>query len=102
MKVNALPLCSTKLLHDSKKPLSTPEDLNHHTLLHDDTPYEGRPDWSSWLKAVGGESVDGQRGMRFNRVSLALAAAVEAQGVVLSLEQMAIDDLDKSPADHPV
>ena len=47
----------------------------------------------SWLQAVGADSVDGTRGLYFNRVSLALAAAVEAQGVVLSLEQLAMDDL---------
>ena len=40
-------------------------------------------------------NVDGSRGLRFNRVSLALAAAVEGQGVVLSLEQLAMDDLQK-------
>lgn len=93
MKVVALPLCSPALLQDNSKPLSTPADLANHTLLHDETPYEGRPDWASWLQAVGVDSVDGTRGLYFNRVSLALAAAVEAQGVVLSLEQLAIDDL---------
>ena len=95
MKVVALPLCSPALLKDSKKPLTRPADLVNHTLLHDETPYEGRPDWSSWLQAVGVDSVDGTRGLSFNRVSLALAAAVEAQGVVLSLEQLAMDDLSK-------
>lgn len=106
MRVVALPLCSPALLQDSSKPLSAPADLANHTLLHDETPYEGRPDWSSWLKAVGVDSVDGTRGLYFNRVSLALAAAVEAQGVVLSLEQLAIDDLNKGrlvvPFSHEV
>jgi LysR family glycine cleavage system transcriptional activator len=106
MNVVALPLCSPALLKNPDKPLKTPEDLIHHTLLHDETPYEGRPMWSHWLKAVHVESVDGTRGMRFNRVSLALAAAVAAQGVVLSLEQLATDDLDKGrlviPFSHSV
>jgi LysR family glycine cleavage system transcriptional activator len=101
MNVDVLPLCSPTLLRDIDKPLKTPEDLIHHTLLHDETPYEGRPTWSHWLKALGVESVDGTRGMRFNRVSLALSAAVEAQGVVLSLEQLAIDDLDKGRLVRP-
>lgn len=93
MKVVVLPLCSPVLLQSNSKPLSTPVDLANHTLLHDETPYEGRPDWSSWLQAVGLDSIDGTRGLYFNRVSLALAAAVEAQGVVLSLEQLAMNDL---------
>jgi LysR family glycine cleavage system transcriptional activator len=95
MNVTALPLCSPVLLNDTDRPLRSPNDLAAHTLLHDETPYEGRPDWASWLSAVGAHGVDGHRGLRFNRVSLALAAAVEAQGVVLSLEQLAADDLQK-------
>ncbi|MFK7856399.1 MAG: transcriptional regulator GcvA [Granulosicoccus sp.] len=106
MSVNALPLCSPALLNDSEKPLSSPQDLIHHTLLHDDTPYEGRPDWLSWLRAVGVDTVDGQRGLHFNRVSLALAAAVQGQGIVLSLEQLASDDLEQGrlaiPFEHKV
>lgn len=106
MTVAALPLCSPALLNNPEKPLAIPDDLVHHTLLHDETPYEGRPDWASWLNVVGASSVDGSRGLRFNRVSLALAAAVDAQGVVLSLEQLASDDLKKGrlivPFDHKV
>ncbi|ASJ71474.1 transcriptional regulator GcvA [Granulosicoccus antarcticus] len=106
MDVTALPMCSPSLLEDSSRPLRCPEDLAGHTLLHDETPYEGRPDWSGWLDAVGVTSVDGTRGLRFNRVSLALAAAVEAQGVVLSLEQLAANDLEKGrlviPFEHRV
>ncbi len=106
MNVTSLPMCSPSLLKDSSRPLNCPEDLSEHALLHDETPYEGRPEWSHWLDAVGAKSVDGTRGLRFNRVSLALAAAVEAQGVVLSLEQLAADDLEKGrlviPFEHRV
>lgn len=106
VSVNALPLCAPALLLDESRPLLTPDDLAHHVLLHDETPYEGRPNWQKWLKSVGAVNVDGFRGMRFNRVSLALAAAVEGQGVVLSLEQLAMNDLDKGrlvvPFEHRV
>gem|GEM_PF-4638672 len=34
---------------------------------------------------MGAHAVDGTRGLRFKRVSLALTAAVEAQGIVLTL-----------------
>ena len=93
MQVTALPMCSPALLQNSQRPLTSPEDLAHHTLLHDDTPYEGRPDWPSWLKAASVTGVNGHRGLHFNRVSLALEAAIEGQGVVLTLEQLAETDL---------
>ncbi|MEE9322625.1 MAG: transcriptional regulator GcvA [Granulosicoccus sp.] len=106
MPVTALPLCSPALFEDKNRPLLEPADLAQHTLLHDETPYEGRPDWSSWLQAVGATQVDGRRGLHFNRVSLALAAAVESQGVVLTLEQLAADDISKgrlvAPFEHRV
>ncbi len=95
MNVYALPLCSPKLLQNASKPLTEPAHLVHHTLLHDETPYEGRPNWSSWLDSVGVDFVDGKRGLYFNRVALALDAAVEAQGVVLTLEQLANNDIRK-------
>ncbi len=95
MPVAAIPLCSPQLLQDESRPLSKPEDLHFHTLLHDDTPYEGRPNWPDWLAAVGVDSVDGTRGLRFNRVSLALAAAIDGQGIALSLEQLAASDIQK-------
>jgi len=93
MPAVALPLCSPALLAQAEHPLRHPRDLAHHTLLHDDTPYEGRPDWDTWLEAAGIEGVDASRGIRFNHVSLALDAAAEGQGVVLSIGQLASSDL---------
>ena len=106
VKVHALPLCSPNLLTDTGLALNVPDDLANHTLLHDETPYEGRPAWQAWLNTVGATGVDGSRGLRFNRASIALAAAVEGQGVVLSLEQLAMDDIEKgrliTPFEHRV
>lgn len=90
--VSAVPLCSPALL-EGEKPLNRIEDLRHHTLLHDDTPYEGRPSWSDWLLAAGVSGIDASHGMSFNSVSLALAAAVDGQGVALTLNALAEDDL---------
>lgn len=91
--VTAVPLCSPRLLADPEHPLRCPDDLRYHTLLHDDTPYEGRPDWKSWLKAAGVDGIDVNRGVHFNRVSLALEAAADGQGVVLSMRPLAAADL---------
>lgn len=93
LSASAVPLCSPSLLEEHGHPLRQPDDLRYHTLLHDDTAYEGRPDWASWLKAAGVEGIDASRGVHFNHVSLALEAAADGQGVVLSMLPLAAADL---------
>jgi LysR family transcriptional regulator, glycine cleavage system transcriptional activator len=92
MSVAALPLCSPRLLA-GEHALRKPADLRHHVLLHDDTDYPERPDWRAWLAAAGVDDIDAARGLRFNQAALALEAAVEGQGVALSLEPLARADL---------
>lgn len=92
--VSAVPLCSPELVEGGEHPLKTPDDLRYHTLLHDETGYSGRPRWSEWLKLAGVEGVDDKRGLHFNQVSLALAGAIDQQGVVLSIEQLAQFDIE--------
>ena len=57
------------------------------------TEYEGRQSWKDWLDAAGASEVDTRGGLHFNHVALALGAAIEGQGVVLSLRPLAEDDL---------
>ena len=90
--VSVVPLCSPCLLNGTY-PLKQPENLRNHTLIHDNTLYEGRPDWASWLKAANVKGVDASHGLRFNHIALALQAAIDGQGVVLSLYPLAADDL---------
>jgi LysR family transcriptional regulator, glycine cleavage system transcriptional activator len=92
MDVSALPLCSPRLFQ-GEHPLREPDDLRHHTLLHDDTDYPERPEWRAWLAAAGVDGIDAARGPRFNQAALALDAAVEGQGVALTLEPLARADL---------
>lgn len=94
LSVEAVPLCSPSLLNDPERPLKTPEDLKFHTLLHDDTDYEGRPEWGKWLKAANIKGIDTKRGLHFNLVSLAIEAAIEAQGVLLSMKPLAKSDIE--------
>lgn len=96
MEVDAITLCSPSLLSNSAAPpLREPADLAHHTLLHDDSPYEGRPTWKFWLESAGLANLSCQHNLYFNSVQLALTAAIEGQGVVLTLEQLAQSDVDK-------
>ena len=96
MEVDAITLCSPSLLEDNElPPLKEPIDLQHHTLLHDESPYEGRPQWKSWLSNVGLEDMTCNKNLYFNSVQLALAAAIEGQGVVLTLDQLSKSDIEK-------
>ena len=90
--VSAIPLCSPELMR-GKHPLETPDDLRFHTLIHDDTRYEGRPDWATWLKAANVSGIDANRGLHFNHGNLAINAAVDGQGVVLSMKALASGDI---------
>jgi len=93
--VKAVPVCSPELLNDPDKPLNKPEDLIHHTLLHDNTPYIGRPQWSKWLKQEGIKGIDHERGLKFNQISLAIESAIDGQGVLLSIEALARKDIEE-------
>jgi LysR family glycine cleavage system transcriptional activator len=92
--VAVTPMCAPSLLKD-RRPLRRPEDLRHHTLLHDDTLdfNDGRSKWEMWLAAAGVEGVDLTRGPHFNHAALALDAAADEVGVVLSYPLLAAADL---------
>jgi LysR family glycine cleavage system transcriptional activator len=92
LDVSAVPLCSPTLM-EGEHALRSPADLAHHTLLHDETEYEGHPTWERWLKSTGVDTFDTRRGFRFNHVALALEAAADGQGVALGLSPLAARDL---------
>lgn len=93
--LSAVPVCSPALTSaEHPHPLREPADLAFHTLLHDDTDYVGHPSWATWLALHGVEGVNANRGLHFNHVSLALDAAVEGQGVLLSIKPLAQYDID--------
>ncbi len=93
MAVSATPLCIPALMNDPDRPLREPNDLRHHTLLHEDQSYTDNTHWSKWLEAVGAADVDDSQGLHFNQITLALEAANAGQGVVMTLEQLAGPDL---------
>ncbi|MFZ5609189.1 MAG: transcriptional regulator GcvA [Pseudomonadota bacterium] len=88
------PVCSPALLM-GKHPLKQPSDLQHHTLLHDET-IKGAdilPSWKAWLASAGVDSVPAHRGLRFNNAVLAIDAAINGQGVALSCGFVVSDDV---------
>ena len=89
------PVCAPALL-SGEHALLTPEDLKHHTLLHEEWAVQGEeawPDWRTWLKAAGVHGVDAARGPRFNEPTLAIQAAVNGDGVGLAGSVLVADDL---------
>lgn len=71
------------------RPLVRPEDLRHHTLLHDDY----RISWAMWCRAAGIEGLDVERGPRFDDSSFTLQAAINGHGVALARGVLVADDI---------
>ncbi|HEU5293189.1 MAG TPA: transcriptional regulator GcvA [Burkholderiaceae bacterium] len=94
MKETVFPVCSPRLLL-SRRPLRTPHDLAHHTLIHDASmPARASfPQWTSWLQAAGVHGVDGQRGLQLDASMLAIQAAIDGQGVALGRSVLVADDV---------
>jgi LysR family glycine cleavage system transcriptional activator len=82
-------------LPSAARPLATPADLAHHTLLHDDSLDNDHtcPTWEMWLRAAGVTGVEVGRGLRFNQSSLVLEAALHGRGVALAKAALAEADL---------
>lgn len=79
------PMCSPELVRDPRRPLNTPADLEHHTLLTVDMPAGEPPtmDWEPWLEVIGLDTVRSANTVRFTQYSEAVAAACAGQGVVI-------------------
>ncbi len=88
MTEDIFPVCSPKLL-EGPRPLNLPDDLRHHTLLHDDM----RINWRMWFLAAGVEGIDSTRGPVFTDSGMVIQAAVEGQGVALGRSALAATDL---------
>jgi len=80
------PVCSPELLE--KKPVSTPEDLARHTLLHEDS----RRWWEVWFEGENVSLPKGARGPMFQS-HLALEAAEAGQGFALADQILAYEAL---------
>lgn len=101
--LDLFPVCAPDLA-TSERPLNTPADLVHHTLLHDDSWVMNRdkvPDWTMWLRTLGVEGVDATRGVRFDNAVLTLQAATLKRGVALASSDLARPDLDSGALIRP-
>ena len=89
-----VPVCSPRLLA-AGRPLTTPDDLRHHLLIHDETISDEDlpPGWQQWLAQAGVRGVDAGRGLRFSNAILAVEAALDGQGVALALSPLVEADV---------
>ena len=93
MKDTNFPVCSPGLLA-GPVPLREPDDLRHHSLLHDYVASFDAPDWSKWLAAAGVTGVRADRGQRYSHSSLVLQAAIDGQGVALGRSTLVALDIE--------
>jgi len=93
MNDEVFPVCAPALL-DGDRPLKTPADLRHHTLLQDvvrDTPDD--PGWGIWLDAAGVSGLETTRGPGFSDSSMVIQTAIAGHGVALARHSLVRDDL---------
>ncbi|WP_240798121.1 transcriptional regulator GcvA [Vibrio sp. H11] len=74
-----IPVCSPALLNTTI-PLTTPNQLLNHTLLHVDGYNEG---WAYWLNKTGFAHIDSSQGIHFDTLISALELAKAGEGVAL-------------------
>jgi LysR family glycine cleavage system transcriptional activator len=80
------PVCSPARITVTS-PLRTPDDLRHHTLLHDVMV----TDWRGWLEAAGAPGLDTEHGPGFNHSHLVTQAAISGAGVALGRGALVVD-----------
>lgn len=85
-------VCSPDLLN-GEHPLKRPEDLRHHTFLHEEDEEDWNY-WNYWLAALHVEGVDSTGGLTFDSSDLVLEAAAAGLGVALGSRIIVQDDLD--------
>ncbi|MEJ0016906.1 MAG: transcriptional regulator GcvA [Acetobacteraceae bacterium] len=90
MAEDMFPVCSPALLN-GERPLRSPQDLEHHTLLHATV---SREDWQLWLTAAGlPVSLASRRGLSFDQGFMAIEAAVDGLGIALGRTRFAEADI---------
>lgn len=88
LRVDYTPVCSPALLN-GKHPLKRPDDLRHHTLLHEDD-YDG---WTQWLAVAGVNDVNPRRGPILDDWTVLVQTALDGGGVALGKPSMLARDL---------
>jgi LysR family transcriptional regulator, glycine cleavage system transcriptional activator len=88
-----VPVCSPLLLKDPARPLTSPANLRHHTLLHFDDADASIPwlAWDVWLESAGLPGLKPAGSLRFSHYHQVVSAALDAQGVALGRRPLISD-----------
>jgi LysR family glycine cleavage system transcriptional activator len=89
MRAGIMPVCSPALC-EGPPALNLPDDLRHHTLLHE----RDYTEWAQWLAVAGARQVEARRGPIIDNSSVVLQAAIDGQGVALTSEAIVRAELD--------
>ena len=89
MRAGIVPVCSPALC-EGPPALNVPDDLRHHTLLHE----RDYTEWAQWLAVAGAHRVEARRGPIIDDSTVVLRAAMDGQGVALVSESIVRSDLD--------
>ncbi|HCY87685.1 MAG TPA: transcriptional regulator [Desulfobacteraceae bacterium] len=90
LKEQLVPVCAPALMQGSH-PIRTPEDLRHHTLLHNSPDMK---EWRTWAEQQKVEGLSLERGQVFEVDDAALQAATAGLGVALGDLFLIRDELD--------
>ena len=85
----AVPVCSPSLAARNK-PLRTPQDLKHHTILH---AINWPNTWQAWLKAAGASGVQPKDEVYLQHTAMTIDAALQGMGVALAHAPLIHDHL---------
>ena len=89
MRAGLVPVCSPALCAGPPA-LNLPDDLRHHTLLHE----RDYTEWAQWLAVAGARQVEARRGPIIDNSTVVLQAAIDGQGVALTSEAIVRAELD--------
>jgi LysR family glycine cleavage system transcriptional activator len=89
MRAGLVPVCSPALCQGPPA-LDVPDDLRHHTLLHE----HDYTEWAQWLAVAGASQVEARRGPIIDNSTVVLQAAMDGQGVALVSESIVRAELD--------
>lgn len=78
------PVCSPALVRDRARPITRPEDLARHVLLHiDDAGQAPWLVWEPWFEAAGIRDLKPAGALHFSHYDQLIQAAINGQGVAL-------------------
>ncbi|MGI9271675.1 MAG: transcriptional regulator GcvA [Woeseiaceae bacterium] len=88
LSIDFFPVCAPTFL-EGEYPLTTPENLKHHTLLHD----ADKHNWADWLELANVDDIDPTRGTVMDDTNVLIQAAIDGLGVALGSTHFVADRL---------